>query len=229
MTTASDLITPISKFVASYIEELGSTSATQNTLLFPYITLALKKLAHIAYKSRTSAVLNITTDSDQTFLIGGSAITDLYSPLRILDSTNKEIVKRTSYSSPVGWWRESSNTAIHTKGMTGNHTLMYIAYPADVTATDSTIDFPASGNLGLIYYVCAMIVESLPNAKDQATHFYNLANMHLKVAILANVDGRGVSTGGWIPSVANVDGRGVSTGGWIPSVSNVDTYFSSIK
>lgn len=212
MTTASDLITPITKYVSSYIEELGSTSAAQNVLLFSYITLALKKLAHVAYKSRTSSVLNITTDGDQTFLIGGSAITDLYSPLRILDSTNKEINKRTSWSQTVGWWRESSNTSIHTKGMTGNHTLMYIAYPADVTATTDIIDFPASGNLGLIYYVCAMIVESLPNAKDQATHFYNLANMHLKVTVLANVDG-----------------RGVSTGGWIPSVNSIDTYFSGIK
>lgn len=205
MTTASDLITPITKYVASYIEELGSTSATQNVLLFSYITLALKKLAHVAYKSRTSSVLSITADGDQTFLIGGAAITDLYSPLRILDSTNKEIVKRTSYSAPTGWYRESYNSSIHTKNMTGNHTLMYIAYPADVTATGDTIDFPPAGNMGLIYYVCAMIVESLPNAKDQATHFYTLANMHLKIAVQANIDGRGVSTGGWVPSLNTID------------------------
>lgn len=203
--TADKVITPVKQYVASFLEELGSTSDAQNTYLFNYISLTLWKLAHIAYQPKYSDVLNITADGYQTFKLSAVDITDFYAPLRILNASGQEVQWRTSYSAPTGWYKESASVRIHTKNLTGNHTLHYLDYPAEVTATTSVIDFPKAGLMGLIYYVSAGVLESLPNAKELSDHFYRLAEKDLKIAVLANTDARGKSSGGFVPSPFTVD------------------------
>lgn len=203
MTTADDVIFLVKKIAASDIKELGSDT-TQNTYLLKYITRALKELAHIAYRDKVSDVLNITTDGYQTFLTGASPITDMYSPLRILDPNGRDTVKRTSYAAPTGWWRESGSSQIHTKGFSGNYTLHYIAYPADVTAVGNEVQFPDSGIMGLVFWTCGIVKESA-NGYEEANQMYQRAKERLRLSIAANDYGRGKSSGGWVPSLNDVD------------------------
>lgn len=205
--TAGDLLPTIKKLVASYLEEIGSTDEAQAVYLFPYLNHALRKLANIAYVMKISDPLSISSDGFVTFNLNTQPITNLYAPLRILEpSGTKEVRKRTSFVDTNGWWRESANTQIHVKGLaSGLYTLHYIAYPATVATNNSPIEFPDSGTMGLCYYVAALIVESLPNAKDLATHYYSLAERDMKIAVQGNVDARGHSSGGYVPSLNLVD------------------------
>jgi hypothetical protein len=209
--TAQDLITPIQKYVASYIEEIGSSSAAQNVYLLNYLSLALRKLANLAYQAKISDVLSISADGDVTFVQGGLPL-DLYAMLRIIKPDGRSMNKRTSFEDYSGWWRESSNMPINITGFTatpplaaGNYRLHYLKYPAKVTATGDPVEFPESAIMGLIYYTCAMVLESHPNLKDQTSYFYGLAKAQLKVAVLANMDARGTGSGGFVPSVSVVD------------------------
>ncbi|MNY18347.1 hypothetical protein D3C86_1517230 [compost metagenome] len=137
----------------------------------------------------------------------------MYSPLRIIGPDGWEINKRTSFTDYRGWWRESSNSDIHIKGFTdpgnpllsGGYLLQYLAYPALVTDTSSVVEFPDSGTMGLCYQCAALIVESLPSAKDLAVHYYNLSSQYMKIATQANIDARGQSSGGFVPSLFTID------------------------
>lgn len=202
--TADDLFFLVKKMAASDIKELGSTDALQNTYLFKYATRALKELAHVAYRTRISDALNIASDGDQTFLQGTQPITNLYAPLRILNASGTSVQKRTAYEAPQGWWKESSGNTVNTKGMMGSHTLHYVYYPADVTATADVVDFPDAGMMGLAFWVCGIIKESA-NGYEEADIMYKRGRDRLKVAVQSNIDGRGVSSGGWVPSIATID------------------------
>jgi hypothetical protein len=202
MTTADDVIFMVKKMAASDIRELGNSDSQQNTYLLAYITRALKELAHIAYISKESDVLNITQDGYQTFLQDGNPV-DMYAPLRILDQNGRPVEKRTAFDGPKGWWRESASTKIHTKGMNGNYTLHYIAYPKSVQSTTDMVEFPDAGIMGLVFWTCGIIKESA-NGYQEAQVMYDRAKERLKVAIAANDYGRGKSTGGWVPSLNDV-------------------------
>jgi hypothetical protein len=209
--TAQDLITPIAKYVTSFIEEIGSSSASQNVYLLNYISLALRKLANLAYQVKISDALSLSADGDVTFTQAGLAL-DFYAMLRIIKPDGRSLNKRTSFEDTSGWWRESANMPINITGFTsapplaaGNYRLHYLKYPAKVTAVTDVIEFPEAGIMCLIYYTCAMVLESHPNLKDQTTYFYKMAKQNLKVSVLANTDARGTGSGGFVPSVSLVD------------------------
>lgn len=211
MLIASDVTTTIKKLVESYLEEAGNTDQEQNNTIFMYLTLALRKLAHLAYYEKASDALYISSDGDAIFQRSGQDITDIYSPLRILDPQGRETPKRVSYADTRGWWRESANTNINLKGFAlatnplpaGTYTLHYLAYPASVNSLNSPLNFPDAGIMGLCYYTAALILESLPTAKDLSNHYYGLADGNWEVVGLANSMGRGVSSGGIVPSPAD--------------------------
>ncbi|NJJ38542.1 hypothetical protein [Paenibacillus apii] len=203
----------IKQLAASYLEEIGDEEGTQNNYIFQYMTHALRRLAHIAYQQKDSDALYISSDGAAIFQIGGTDISNMYAPLRILDPNGRDMQKRVSYADTRGWWREATNTQIHIKGYAlatnplpaGNHILQYLAYPAAVSSLLSPVQFPDAGSMGLCYYVAGLILESRPNAKDLVTHYYNLAQGHLKIAVQASIDGRGTSSGGFVPSLNSVD------------------------
>lgn len=201
--TAGDLIVSIKQMRAMDMEELGADE-NQTTALLGYISQAMTYLAHVAYITRDSDVLTIAADGYQTFMRSTVAITDLYSPLRILDSTGFEAKKRTSYTESRGWYRESNNAMIHTKQLTGAHTLQYVAYPAAVTQTADIPEFPEAADWGLKFWVCALVLESR-NAYAESEAMYAKAKQHLKVAVLANTAARGYGSVGYVPSPNDVD------------------------
>lgn len=204
MAVAGDVITLAKTMNAMDGEELGTDSQQTDKYLI-FLNRALKELAHLAYRTTQSGVLNITSDGFQTFKTeGGSDITDMYAPLRILSPTGQDTVKRTSYAAPQGWWRESDGQPIHTKSMTGNHTLIYVRYPNAVTDTNSPVDFPEAGIMSLVFWIIGIAKESR-NAFDESQVMYQRARERLKITVLANTAGRGTSSGGFVPSVADVD------------------------
>ncbi len=205
MATAGDVITMAKSMNAMDNEEVGSTDAAQTANYVIFINRALKELVHLAYRTRISDTLNITTDGDQTFKKDSANITDLYSPLRIiLDSTGRPVNKRTAYDAPAGWWRESDNQSINTKSMTGNHKLHYVGYPLPVTDSNSTLDFPDAGLMALTFWVIGIAKESR-NAYEESRAMYKRANERLKILVLANEAARGYSSSGYVPAVNDVD------------------------
>lgn len=223
MLKASNLVPMIKKLAESFLEEIGDEETVQNSNIFDYMTHALRRLASIAYQEKISDALYLSTDDYAIFQIGGVDITDMYAPLRLLEPVqgnikDRELQKRVSFSDTRGWWRDSANTQIHVKGFAlatnptpqGSYTLHYLKYPAPIASLESAVEFPDAGSMGLCYFVAALILESRPTAKDLATHYYNLADAHLNVAQQANIDGRGQSSGGYVPSlitVGNVFGK----------------------
>jgi hypothetical protein len=213
MLTAANLVPMVRKLVESFLEEIGDEESVQNSYIFDYVTRALRRLAGVAYQEKDSDALYISSDDYAIFQIGGVDITDIYAPLRILDPQGRDTQKRVSFADTRGWWRESTNTRIHIKGFShvtnplpaGNYTLQYLKYPSTVSSLSSVIDFPDAGEMGLCYFVAALVMESRPSAKDLSTHYYNLAAQHLKVAEQATIDGRGTSSGGFVPSLARID------------------------
>lgn len=212
MSTAGDVITLAKIMNAMDNEEIGTSSAAQDAAYIIFLNRALKELAHLAYRSRVSDSLNLTTDGYKTFQKDSADITDLYSPLRIMnDTTNKPISKRTAWDAPTGWWRESDSQSIHTKSMTGLHTLHYIGYPTAVVNNDSPLDFPDAGMMGLAFWVIGIAKESR-NAFADSNAMYKRAQERLKILALANEAARGYSTNGYVPAVDDV-GRVFNLGG----------------
>jgi hypothetical protein len=209
MIYASDLVPTIKKLVESYLEEIGDGAAEQNSNIFMYLNQGLRKLARLAYQERDSDALYISSDDYQIFTIGGNAITNMYAPLRILDPQGRDMQKRVSFADTRGWWREATNVNIHIKGYAlatnplpaGNHILQYLAYPGTIASLESRVDFPDVGSMGLCYFVAGLILESRPSAKDLANHYYGLADGYWEIVELANMEGRGTSSGGPVPSM----------------------------
>lgn len=188
--TALDLANTISKMQVMNIAELGSTSSQINSYIYTYLSLAMQKWARLAYQVKVSDVLNITTDGYQTFKVNLSDVADLYEPLRVLDSTGKEIRKRVSFSDPTaGWLLESANTQIHTKGMTGNFTLHYIKYPDWISSDTQVPEWPPAGYMALIYETCGMILES-KGFIDESNNMYAIASRHMNTIVMANTSAR---------------------------------------
>lgn len=153
----SDILDDIRTLAANEIEDLGSDSTTQNAAIFRFVNMVLDKRARQAYNVAFSDTLNIAADGYQTFKKDTSDITDLYEPLDIYGPTGTQTAKRTSYDGPKGWWRESDNLEIHTKQLTGDHTLKYIRYAATITTSTDTIEYPRAGKADLIYDVVALV------------------------------------------------------------------------
>lgn len=204
MATAGDVMTMVQQMCAMDIAEIGNDAAGQQAFLVTVINRATKELAHLAYRTKVSDPLNIVADGYQTFQVNGAPITDLYGPLRILNPSGTETVKRSSYSGPQGWWRESDAAQIHTKGLSGNHTLHYVAYPANVSNSVSALDFPEAGLMGLVFW-CSGIVKESRNAYDEAAAMYSKGKERLKILVLSNIAARGTSSGGYVPSTNDVD------------------------
>ena len=205
MSTAGDVITMVKIMNAMDGEEVGSTDAAQTSSYIIFINRALKELAHLAYRTRISDTLNIITYGDQTFKKNSTDIDDLYSPLRIIsDTTNKPILKRTAFDAPLGWWRESDAQSINTKGMTGNHKLHYVGYPTAVVDSNSVLDFPEAGVMGLIFWVIGIAKEAR-NAFADSNAMYQRAQERLKILTLSNEAARGYSTSGYVPAVDDVN------------------------
>jgi hypothetical protein len=201
--TAGQLATVIKKMCAMDVAELGDVDSTQNTYIYDYMSRALKELASLAYVVKITDSLNIVADGFITFTLAGSNITDLYEPIRIVDSNGNEVLKRTFFSAPKGWWRESANSPFHVKGLSGNYVLHYKAYPTEITYDNQIPDFPESGYMVLCYYTAGMIKES-KNFYEESAAMYSKAKERMKLLVKANEDGRG-TMGGRPPMVSDID------------------------
>lgn len=211
---AEDLIPTIKKLAVSFLEEIGATDKDQDFYIYMYLNNALRKLANIAYIMKESDLISLSADGYATFLSSSQPITNMYAPLRILDPSGRETAKRTSFVDVKGWWRESANTQIHMKGFAlpsqplaaGNYVMHYLAYPSKIASGNSVIEFPDAGAMGLSYFVAAMIGESFVDGdKSIVDHYYRLADAEISIATQANIDGRGHSSGGFVPSQSTTD------------------------
>jgi hypothetical protein len=203
MRNAGQLATLIKQMIKMDLAEIGENSEAQNTYIYDFMSRSMQKMARLAYITRISDPLTISADGFATFKLSAADIADMYEPLRILDSTGREVAKRNSFGAPKGWWKESANSQIHVKGLNGSHILHYIKYPKEITASSDIPEFPPSAYMGLVYDTMGMIKES-KNYYDEANNMYLLARTHLKIAVKANEDARGF-TGGRPPSINDVD------------------------
>ena len=153
----SDILTPIRNLAVNELGDLADDEGSQNEAIFRFVTIVLRKRARQAYNAAFSDTLNITADGFQTFLKDAVAVTDLFEPLAVYDNAGRATNKRTAFDAPIGWWRESDNLNIHTKGMTGNHQMKYIRYPLLVDAAGDTVEYPLAGQWDLIMDVVALI------------------------------------------------------------------------
>jgi hypothetical protein len=156
----SDILSRIRTLSANELEDLSSDEAVQNTAIFGLVTVTLREMAKQANNVEWSDALNIASNSYQTFLRSTTAITDMFQPIGVYDvsGTREEPVRqRTSFDLGNGWYRESDNQKIHTYGLTGNHKLQYIRYPAAVTASGDMVEIPLASQKELIMRVIAMI------------------------------------------------------------------------
>lgn len=170
----SDILDDIRTLAVNEIEDMGTDTTSQNEAIFRFVNIVLDKRVRQAYNVAFSDPLNITTDGYQTFQRGGMNVTDLYEPLGLYDANNKQTLKRTAWDQPKGWWRESDNLQIHTKGMTGNHTLKYIRYAAPVNSQNDIVEYPRAGKWDLIFDVVRLC--KLPkNFYDEAAAMGALA------------------------------------------------------
>lgn len=155
---SGQLATIIQNLAQNEMADLGATDALQKSAIYSLMNVAMMKLARIAYNTTYSDVLAISTDGFKTFQVGSQPIVNMFEPLVVLTSTDQEVQKRTSYSAPTGWWRDSQNLEIHVRGLTvGNYTLKYIRYPKLVTLDSDTVEFPPSGYDALIKDIMSLV------------------------------------------------------------------------
>lgn len=155
---AGQLATIIKKLAQMDMEELGPDDDTQNSYIFQFMNIVMLKMARMAYNVEFSDAKTISVDGYVTFQLNGVDISNLFEPLSLLDSDENEVTKRTSYSAPKGWYRESNNLGVHVRGLTsGTYSLKYIRYPNLVTLTTDTVEIPPSGYDALIKDVIALI------------------------------------------------------------------------
>lgn len=160
MFLMSDILDKIRTLAVMELGDLADDETSQNAAIFGFTTVALRKRAKQANNIQWSDTLNIASNGYQSFLTGGSAINDLYQPVMVWDvsgARERQTNRRSSFDLGNGWYREAENTQIHTYGLTGNHKLQYIRYPAAVTSSSSTVEFPLAGQMDLIMDVVALI------------------------------------------------------------------------
>lgn len=188
--TAGQLASMIKQMVTMDLAEIGESTSQQNSFIFDAMSRALKELAGISDNRKESDRLNITSDGYVTFQQDSSDVTDLYQPLMILDVRGAEVRKRTRFTQPMGWFRESHTSPIHVKGLTGDYTLHYIAYPAEITSESDVPEFPPAGYMALCFWTCGVIKES-KNFYEEAAVMYEKAKERYPILIKATEDARG--------------------------------------
>jgi hypothetical protein len=142
--TVGELNAQIKRESKMNLAQLGSTDASQNAFIWPYMTEALWELAGEIKKKRTSDPLVVTSNGYVTFQVSGADIEDLYAPLRILtpnEVTGTQFQNRTSFDAPLGWYRETANDKIHIKGA-GTYVMQYIAYHPKITSDSQALEIP---------------------------------------------------------------------------------------
>lgn len=206
MRTAGQLATLIKQEVKMDLAEIGDTDSEQNQYIFDFISLALRGWAKLAYRTEVSDTLTIGSDGYVKFQKGGSDVSDMYEPLRILDSNGNEVRRRTSFSGAEGWFKESANADIHVKGFkSGDYTLHYIRYPKWISSPSDVPEWPEAGYMALIFQVCGMIKES-KNFYDESQAMYAKAERHLNAVAMANDSARGTRTIGAYQDLARLKG-----------------------
>lgn len=186
-----ELTSMIKKEAKMDLAVLGNSDSDQNTYIWYYMTLAMWKYVSLAYVSRTSDSLVVSADGYVTFQRSSLDIDDLYEQLRILtpDASGTELTRRTSFSAPRGWWRESANAQIHIKGA-GTYVMQYKGYPAKAATATQILEWPASSYDLLMFETIGKIKESKDDAQGAATA-YAIADKLVPVLIKANADARG--------------------------------------
>lgn len=198
---AGQLSSIIEKMSEMDVYDLGEDPSTY---IYLYLNIAMLKLARVAYQVKFSDALTISSDGYKTFQIAGTDITDIFEPMVIYGSNDVEVQKRTAYSAPKGWWRESENLPIHVKGLTsGDYTLKYIKYPARVTIATDPIEFPPTAYDMLIKEVIALIKYS-KNSYGGADFADAQAKKSMGLAIQGSVSARGTGTTGQPPGPVDV-------------------------
>lgn len=196
---SGQLSTIIKKLVQMDLEELGPDDDTQNSYIFQFMNIVMMKLARMAYNVEFSDAKTISADGYVTFQLNGSDIANLFEPLTVYDSTDNEVQKRTSYSAPKGWWRESQNLGVHLRGLTsGSYRLKYIRYPKLVTLTDDAVEIPPSGYDALIKDVVSLI-KLAPNSYAGSEYVGGLAKQAYGGVTQGAISARGTGNSGQPP------------------------------
>lgn len=194
MRTAGELAEIIKQEVKMDIAELGSSESVQNGYIFAFMSLALQEWARLAYLVTVSDPLMISGDGYVVFQKSSQPIQDLYEPLRLMKSNGYPEKQRVNFAGDQGWFRESSNSEIHVRNISGEYTLYYLRRPAWIDSESDVPEWPASGYLALIFKVCGMIKES-KNYYEEAEAMYARAERHLPAVVMANLSAIGTTDG----------------------------------
>lgn len=155
----SDILSDIRSLAVNELGDLADDETSQNEVIFRFVNIVLDKRARQAYIEEFSDAVNITADGDYTFLLSAVSISNMYEPLgvHVTNKYGRTITARTSFEAPIGWRRESENQLINIRGVTGLHVLKYLRYPAAVTSSSSTVEFPRAAKWDIIMDAVALI------------------------------------------------------------------------
>lgn len=196
---AGQLATIIKKLAQMDVEELGPDDDTQNSYIFQFMNVVMLKMARMAYNVEFSDAKTISADGYVTFQLNGVDIANLFEPQTLLDASENEVMHRTSYSAPKGWFRESNNLSVHVRGLTsGSYKLRYIRYPALVTLTTDTVEIPPIGYDALIKDVISLI-KLAPNSYAGSEYVGGLAKQAYGGVTQGSVSARGTGSSGQPP------------------------------
>lgn len=191
--TAGGLITIIRDECVNELGDIGDTETEQNDALYRFLNIILRKRARQAYIVAFSDALTISADGYQAFVRGAIAVKDeIYEPQGLFtSSTTVAVQKRTAWDAPTGWIHEDPYSQIHTKGISGSHVLKYLRYPANVSVTGDTLEFPQAGYWDLIYDVAGM-VKLVKNFVDEAAAIRGIATG--KASVKAGIASKGTNS-----------------------------------
>jgi hypothetical protein len=199
--TVGELNTQIKRESKMNLAQLGSTDASQNSYIWPYMTQALWKYAGLIFRKKVSDPLVVAANGYVTFQFGGVDISDMYAPMKILiapEVSGSTFVHRTSFDAPNGWFKESANDRIHIKGP-GTYILHYRAYHSKITSDAQTLDLPQAAYRLIQYETLALIFHSL-NDVASAGAMQAIADKEIPILIKANMDSSQATSGGVVPS-----------------------------
>lgn len=195
---AGQLATIILKAAEMDVPDLGADSATQNSYIYQFLNLVMLKYFRIAYIETFSDTLAISSSGYVQFKTNSALITDMAEPMTLLDmgtANETEVIKRTSYSAPKGWYRGSQNQDIHVRGLSGNYKLVYLRYPALVTLDSDIIEFPPSAYSMLVKEVISMI-KYAKNSYQGSEFFDAKAKADMGTAAQGSISARGTGSSG---------------------------------
>lgn len=196
---AGQLSTIIKQLCANDVADLGDSDA-QDNFIFLYLNLVMQEMPRLAYLVTFSDALAISSNGYPTFLKSSASIANsIFEPLTLLTSTESEVPKRTSYSAPTGWFRETHDLGVHVKGLTaGNYTLKYLRYPSTITLSGDAIEFPTSANATLCKEVVSLIKLS-KNSYGGAEYMDKISKTGLGNAMQGAISARGTGSSGQPP------------------------------